>query len=411
MLEWKIVDEVEPAQSEPPPAARWRRWGWLWVATLLLVAVGHLLWFWLQVQEGRLQADIADAVLREERALRGDVVTERWYTLSDPDAPADWQEGYHVSFAHAYDELPMPQIMVLALADDRALVQLTYESEVLDWQTLRAYRLVGQEWRRTPVDGFLQKNQRAMMGQGERFQVVASEENIQFLEKHPEWWLDVGALQEHLQTTWPVSCAECSLYLTIHPQEFTPFTLAPTTAPDRLPLLIPSPWLFQPDWDSPLPPANQYRLAVAAAVVAAHTYPRNASGQGRLPVGDGLALLRMLQQAEARQWALDESEHRAVRNEWRLELNGQWPTPFEGPLPTTLEDPQPEERERWLAVNLLLEKQMALAGPETPGTLAAILLSYDPSLFRWERFFQALIGGSMSDLESLSRDYVLTMEP
>ncbi|MDQ4078331.1 MAG: hypothetical protein M3220_19050, partial [Chloroflexota bacterium] len=124
-----------------------------------------------------------------------------------------------------------------------------------------------------------------------------------------------------------------------------------------------------------------------------------------------LALLLMLQEAEARHWLLTEAQQRAVRNAWREELGGVWRLATDGQLPLNAREASGDARRRWLNVNLLIEYQVAHGGDEsTIGLLARTLLSYQPATFDAVRFFAALIGSSPSDLEFLSRDYVLGRE-
>lgn len=413
MLKWEVADAPLPPPNNPPPRGRaGARWLPLLLAALL---VGVGVRWWSAGRVATLREGLLQSALQEERARQGGLVVQAPLFL-DPAAPGQWQQSYLASYRPASAPAPLPTVEVVRWEGERAMLQLDYGSGRQQWESQRAFRLVEGRWRRTPLSPLVSQGL-TLFEQSEHFVLLVPPGEAAWLRAHPSLLPDLAALHRELLAHWPVSCADCTLTLQFHSQEFTPVAhLIRQGAGENDTLMVALPLYVTPRWDPPLSPAAHYRLALATEVVQWLTSPSGlhadfeaGPGSERVTL-DALLLLRMLQAAEARQQVLSEAERRALRNQWRSELDGQWPEPFSGPLPLDPEDTTPDKRRRWLILSLLLERQIALGGPETPGELARSVLAYPAIPFRWERFFAARIGGSLSDVKRLGYDYVLTQE-
>jgi hypothetical protein len=152
-LEWQVLeDEPLPPSEDAEPRPR-RRWPWRrLLLTLFVVAAASGLgfWRWLHIQETRLRDDLQRAVLLEERALRFGLA-EQLPELVDPTAPDGWTQRYRATFRAALQEWPTPEVLTVERRLDVALVTLAFTFGDAEWQRLRAYRLVDDQWRRTPI--------------------------------------------------------------------------------------------------------------------------------------------------------------------------------------------------------------------------------------------------------------------
>ncbi len=415
MVEWDVPgeDEAQSRAAKPHPPAR-RRTAWRLLAGLLLLALllgVWLIWREARAREADLRADLTQVVLDEERTFHFGVA-EQASELADPDAPVEWLVCYEAAFRIAIGKMPIPKITSIERQGSVAVVVLHYRDSTTTWQTQRAYRLVNNRWRRTPL---------AAMQPGAHEATSTPHFRLLFSDGTVEASLDLETLRQNIIDRWPHnSCPDCVITMTLLPHPLVP----PVFYMDARQLCLNNPDLVPPDSRSPLSPEMQYQLALVTGVVGALTIPDWLQAYPSTvftPTSElmtttevsqeWLALLLMLQEAEARHWLLTEAQQRAVRNAWREELGGVWRLATDGQLPLNAREASGDARRRWLNVNLLIEYQVAHGGDEsTIGLLARTLLSYQPATFDAVRFFAALIGGSPSDLEFLSRDYVLGRE-
>ncbi len=152
MIEWEVLDERPPPPApdeEPSRPARARRWAAIAFGLLVLVAAGG----WLVrgaalANEERLRADVTETLLQEERAIRFGVV-EQARDLADPAAPEAWYLAYQSTFGMGAGKVAPPEVLAVAHDGNIALATLRYGPGGA--QGVRAYRLVRNRWRRTPV--------------------------------------------------------------------------------------------------------------------------------------------------------------------------------------------------------------------------------------------------------------------
>lgn len=152
-LDWQVLEnEPLPDAEEAQPRARrrlpWRR---VLLAVLLIGLAGGLgFWRWVGYQETRLRDDLQRTVLQEERALRFGLA-EQVRDLVDPSAPDGWTERYRRTFRAPAQEWSSPELLTIERRLDVAMVTLAFTSGEAEWRRVRAYRLVDDGWRRTPV--------------------------------------------------------------------------------------------------------------------------------------------------------------------------------------------------------------------------------------------------------------------
>ncbi|MDQ4076375.1 MAG: hypothetical protein M3220_09025, partial [Chloroflexota bacterium] len=154
MVEWDVPgeDEAQSRAAKPHPPAR-RRTAWRLLAGLLLLALllgVWLIWREARAREADLRADLTRVVLDEERAFHFGVA-ELASELADPDAPVEWLVCYEAAFHTATGEMPTPEIMSIERQGNVAVMVLHYQDSPGTWQMQRAYRLVNNRWRRTPL--------------------------------------------------------------------------------------------------------------------------------------------------------------------------------------------------------------------------------------------------------------------
>jgi hypothetical protein len=426
MLDWNVVKREGAAAggagSTQALRSR-RRWLILFGAlTALFMAVGTSFWYAARAAEARQIAVLEQTVRDEANALYFGV-TEQANEWLDPAASPAWQFCYESSFRATAPGAPTAEIEGIERSGDLAQVELRYagrdEADAPGFQSItRNYRLVRDRWRRTPLNPVQgdDDSQTGRVSEGltsPHFHMLPTPAGIDLS-------MDLENLRELIIARWPTNtCEECVLTLAMLPHPAAP----PLIGVNAQRICLNDPDTVPYDPTSPLRESEQYQLALVTGIIRALTmpvwlpeYPPAAPSSPNAVLAEGregewLALLLMLQEAEARHWLLPESERRALRNTWREELGGTWVSPFDGPLPFYPQHADPDARRRWLMVNLLIERAVEHGGDEnTLGRLAHTLLAYRPETFEAERFFTALIGGSPADLELLSRGYVLTTE-
>ena len=421
MIEWDVLDDdrrlpIGTPKDEGPSPSRWREW-WRLLLLLLVVAVGigALMEWQTRQREQQIRADLM-IVLEEEARSQAFAFRERAADLADPRSPYTWYERYVELFRTPRTLKNPPLIQEMVWDNWRVDVEVTWPDSPTSVVEQRAYRFVNGVWRRTPrTDIVLAESIREK--KTTFFELRGGEEDMTAMEEDRDLRLNLEALRARVVTYWPQTWKDYFLILNIEPQELSP----PVYFKDAQKLYINRPSLAQIDPFSPLPRKAQYRLAVITAVIQWLTDPEWARsleaniGTNELPSdlaarNDWMALILILQQTEARQWALHGWERRDLRNAWREELGGVWPNPFEGPLSLNPNKATPEERKRWLAITLLIEQRVVVGGVETIGRLAQTLHNYPTEGFRISNFFEALIGGSVHDVEAIYGDYVLTPE-
>jgi hypothetical protein len=424
MMDWRVLGEEEGLPSLPgeeePRAGRVlaRLWPWLLLLLVLGLALGAAVVWQARQREARLHADLA-AIVEEEARAQAFGVPEQASTLADPLAPESWRQRYGLLFREERTPL-RPEIAEMEFEEERALLTVTWPEARTPITERRAYRLVDGAWRRAPLP--LQAWEPAGEQSTDHFLLRADAADLEALTGDPALRLNLERLRGRVVTYWPHTWKDFFLTVTAQPQELS----GPVYFADAQKLFVNSPPLALADPTSPLPWKAQYRLAVTSAVVEWLTTPEwlrqpftesNDGLEALLPeeeqgLRNWVALWRILQQAEARQWALDGEQRVALRNGWREELGGVWPEPFAGPLPLDPDAADPEARRRWMAVSLLVERQIQIEGIHVPGRLATVLLDYPArNDFQVGQFFGVLIGGSANNVEQLSRDYILTPEP
>lgn len=420
-MDWQVLGDEErlpsaPAENEPRARRAWARlWRWLLLGLLLVATLGAAVVWQARQREEELRADLEATIEREARAQLFGVAAQA-REFADPAAPQIWRERYAALFHPQQSDLP-PAVTRLALQEGRALVDVTWPGAPTPIIEQRAYRVVGGAWRRSPLP--LEAWEAAGTRRTTHFSIQANAADLAAFSDDPALRLNLERLRSRVVTYWPDAWADFFLAITVQPQELS----GPVLFIDAQKLLVNSPDLALVDPAAPLPREAQVRLAITTAVVEWLATPESlrrpffGDRSGRFletpdeGVNNWWALWRILQAAEARHWALDSAQRRLLRNAWRAELAGTWPDPFAGPLPLSPEGTDPAARRRWLAVSLLVERQIEIGDVGTPGRLATILATYPTGSFQPGPFFAALIGGSEDNVEQLSRPYILTLEP
>jgi len=421
MIEWDVLDDDKQLptgriEEANPPPSRWRR-VLRWLLLLLLVIMGAfaaLQWQTSQ-QEEQIKADLM-IVLEEEARSQSFGFPERAADLADPRSDSTWYERYVDLFRVPHPLREAPTIEKMVWDNWRADVEVTWPAAPNTMVEQRSYRLVNGVWRRTPrvdmVPAEAERERRSTF-----FLLQGGNDEITAIEEDRDLRLNLEALRARVVTYWPETWKDYLLTLHIEPQELSP----PVYFNDAQKLHLNRLDLAQVDPFSPLPRKAQYRLAVVTAVVQWLTHPGWARelpaniGSHELPPdvmpkNDWLAIMTILQQTEARHWALHGWERRNVRNAWREELAGVWPDPFNGPLPINLDKATPEERKRGLAVALLIEQKVDEQGIDTVGQLVQQLHSYPSDALVVSHFLEAIMGSSMNEMEAIYGPYVLQPE-
>lgn len=421
MLEWDVLDEDQKeglGKSQQEGPRRGVRW-WRWLLLLCGIVVGVISWLGWQSQERdqQVRTDL-NLVLQEEIHAQASGFTGRAADLADPRASQNWFARYVDLFRRPYYVPDSPIIQDIVWDNLTVMATVEWPQRQPPVVEQRAYRLVNSRWRRTPLPSSLIKPAEPKEERRTTFFMLrGAAQDIATMTDDPALRLNLEGLRSRVVTYWSETWDSFFLVVNIEPQELSP----PVYFMDAQKLYINRHELVPYDPSSPLSHKGQYRLAVIEAAIEWLTTPdwmrdkeiRNA--QTELPPAfaaskDWIILYRLLQQAEARHWGLDGSQRRDIRNAWRAELAGEWSDPFAGALPLSPDFATPEERKRWLILNLLIERQIALEGIGTPGRLATAAQGYLPEELSLKQFFQEIIGASGDELEGMTREYVLEVE-
>lgn len=361
MLEWEVLEE-EAALPAAAPMARARRWG-QWVVLLLALAlmIGGALAWQVRQQRQRLHAEL-QVVLDSEARLMALGQWEPARDLLDPAAPLEWKNAYlyYLSRPQPVPGTPTIRSVVLAEEGTRATVRAAWPAAAGAAPIIetRAYRMVQGQWRRTPL--FAQDTELTEVAtdhivlRGEPTELVTLRE--------PEWRFDPFGLRAHLAASWPQGWVEPRpVTVVVRRREFGELV---TPSRSRRTLLLNSPRLNYTLTSDPLPPDAWYRLqttdALLLKLLPVQQPPASWSEAER---ERALTFQRQLHWAEARWWALSDSERAALHEQWRAALGAQWPSPLD-PAATL------DEEARWMAMNLLLDDLVAQHGTALLGALA-----------------------------------------
>lgn len=403
MLDWHVDEEIpQDALSDEPPR-RQLRIGWrtaLLLLTLLLISVTVGIAV-LRQREAALRAELDTHILQESRAMAsGD--RDLALPLVDPGAPSSWFVAYQSLFQRRATHIA-PTVQEVELIGETA-------TTMVRWATTppliepRAYRLIEGTWRRTPLtiptdqSSDLRTTHFALIGPPDAVKDLASTPGIQ---------LNLEGLRRRVATYWQDTWDEYFLTVRVYPAEFAPAV----RYADARNLHVNTVNLTPFDPTGALSPQSEYRLAVIKGVVAWLTTPDwvravRLNGSDMMSEADMEAahdwfvMLDLLQEAEARHWALSEIEIERLQAQWRAEIGNQWVDPFRAPLPTgDMRLLNESDRQRRAMLHLMVERQVASGDISTIGRLARILNEYPPVYFSAEQFFSALIGGSPGDVQ------------
>jgi hypothetical protein len=404
MLDWQVEEEIpqEPLSEESP--RQWRiDWRGVAIILAIITVTTAIVLGALRYREEQLRVEL-NAVIQREATTMSYGIADATLAFADPSAPPQWMNGY-TSIYNQPASLPPPTIQQVALRDTIAT------AEVL-WATTppllepRAYRLVDGEWRRTPL--FIPQTPADELEdlRTTHFALVGPVSTVNDLATTPGLQLNLEGLRRRVATYWQETWDEYFLTVRVYPAEFAPAV----HYSDARNLHVNSVNLTPFNPALPLSPQSQYRIGVTEGVVKWLTTPEwvrqlrlsemtTMSAADIEASHDWFVMLDLLQAAEARHWALSESEVNALRAYWRTEIGNQWVDPFTAPLPEAGRAWDEAESQRYAMINLLLERQIAVGDVGTIGRLAGILQEYPPVYFSAEQFFSALIGGSPSDVQ------------
>lgn len=404
MLDWQVEEEIpkEPLIEETPRP--WRL-NWRGVAVILVIitiTVGVVVAA-LRIREAQLTTELNEVIRREANTMTYGA-PDATLAFADPFAPPDWRDRY-VSIYNRSHSIPPPTIQNVALRNDIATTDVVWATTPPFIET-RAYRLLDGEWRRTPL--FIPQSPTDELAdlRTTHFALIGPDSTVTDLATSPGLQLSLEGLRRRVATYWQDTWEEYFLSLRVYPVEFAPAV----HYADARNLHINSLALTPFDPTLPLSPQSQYRLGVTEGVVRWLTTPEwmrqlrlsemtTMSAADIETSHDWFVMLDLLQQAEARHWALSETEVHAMRQYWKGAISNQWVDPFTAPLPQRGEPWSEEEAQRYAMINLMIERQIAVGDISTIGRLARILQEYPPVYFDAEQFFSALIGGSPSDVQ------------
>ncbi len=399
MLDWRVAEQLpDDPTTDDVPAVTTRRPGNRVVlvgALLVLVIVVSGLSYTYRQRDVALRSDLSTYILDETRAqAAGDVSLAEAY--ADPNAPEGWYAHYASQF-RSTATLPALVVQDVRLAGELAEVDVAWQTTP-PYMQHRAYRSVNGQWRRTPL---VVATEPITDTRTPYFVITGPVPVVNDLTNTPGLQLNLEALRGRIVTYWGDDIWDAYLLtVAVYPSDLAPAV----EFSDARRLHINTPTLTPFDPASPLSPQSQYRLTVTDAVVKWLTTPQwvrdlqlgntTMSPADVAASHDWMVMLDLLQQAEARQWVLNDAERRAVRNAWRAELNHQWVDPFTARLPLTNTPATYDARLRWVMVNLMIERQITVGGPEMVGRLAQMLKSYPSVYFDPATFFRAIAGGT-----------------
>jgi hypothetical protein len=404
MLDWHVDEEIpkEPLVEESPRQWRVDRRGVTVILVIVTITVGVVVAA-LRIREAQLTAELNEVIRREANTMTYGV-PDATLAFADPSAPPEWLNRY-VSVYNYSHPIPPPTIQTVALRNDVATTEVLWATTPPLVES-RAYRLIEGEWRRTPLFILQTPTEELADLRTTHFALIGPVSPVNDLASTPGLQLSLEGLRRRVATYWQDTWDEYFLSLRVYPVEFAPAA----HYADARNLHINSLELTPFDPTSPLSPQSQYRLGVTEGVVRWLTTPDwvrqlRLNGMSTMSAADieashdWFVMLELLQNAEARHWALSETEVNAMRQYWKGEVGNQWVDPFTAPLPEQGDLRDDEARQRYAMINLLIERQIVAGDVSTIGRLARILQEYPPVYFSAEQFFSALIGGSPSDVQ------------
>ncbi|MBA3534220.1 MAG: hypothetical protein H0T73_20045 [Ardenticatenales bacterium] len=411
MLEWDILEDEEshlPEGSEAdalPGGVRWRRW--LLVLAMLIAGMAGAAWGRVYAQEQQLRADLTEVITREAHLMALGAV-EQGEGLVDPLAPAEWKGRYRRYLGRPQTLPGTPELRTVELQQEGALAVV-----VVAWPTQgeapavmerRAYRLYQEKWVRSPLptDG-----EPLQTSETTHFVLRAGPRDLAMLTDAPAYHEQLEAIWKHLDTTWEGWEVE-PFPITIVVQRLEFESIVSYTSSRRM-LRANSPRLTYVLSNKPLPSQAYYKLHLTRAVLR-RLLPLPSWAAGAQPIHTQLI------DAEARQWILDESQRKALRNSWRETLDGQWYSPFLPP-PSITEESSPTQHkdyEQWsLSTALLLDYLIDRHGQDVPGRLASKWLPNRSEFFLQRELpalYLSVAGGLFGELETQAREFALTIE-
>jgi hypothetical protein len=222
------------------------------------------LWWRLRAVDEQLREDIELAVSVEERALRFGLA-EQAFELADPTVEQAWFEWYQSTFVAVDESSPMPEVLSIEHDVDRVLVTLNYEVNQVSWQQARAYRLVYNQWRRTPIESSLWGEARAYSS--EHFKIWMAARDAALLSPEPL----LASLERFHAAFLPLWPNTHDNLMTLH------FDSSEGLREDYQivnQIRLPSPLLSDDDATSALPPLEQYNLRLAHIIATSYGYDR-----------------------------------------------------------------------------------------------------------------------------------------
>ena len=407
MVEWQVEEHI-PQDPLPEEPRRPRRVDWRGVAIILLIisVTAGIVAAAGRYREEQLKVELNEVIRREANTMTYGA-PDATLAFADPSASPQWLDGY-TSIYNRSHSIPPPTIQRVALRDTVATADVLWATTP-PLRESRAYRLVDGEWRRTPL--FIPQPSPDELEdlRTTHFAHVGPVSRVNDLARTPGLQLNLEGLRRRVATYWEDTWDEYFLTVRVYPVEFAPAV----QYTDARNLHINSVNLTPFDPTSPLSPHSQYRMAVTDGVVKWLTTPDwvrelRLSGMTTMSAADleashdWFVMLDLLQAAEARHWALSESEVNRVLEAWKAEVGYQWINPFVAPLPQRSEAQSwaSDDARRYAMLNLLVERQIAVGDTGTIGRLARILQDYPPVYFSAEQFFSALVGGSPTDVQA-----------
>lgn len=309
MIDWEIIEDKPEAEGSeealPPRGRRWRLWALVLGLLLLFTLVaGGSVWWRLRVADEQLREDIEQVVSVEERALRFGLA-EQAFELADPTVEQAWFEWYQSTFVAVDESTPMPEVLSIERDVNRVLVTLNYDINQVSWQQARAYRLVNNQWRRTPIERELWGE--AVAYQSEHFQLWMAERDAALLS--PDALL--ASLERFHGAFLPLWPNTHDNLITLHFEPSEGLRELYTIEGIDNNLRLPSPLLSDEDGTSVFSPLEQYNLRLANMIATSYGY-------GRLAQNVEESLLRpALRDALVRQLFLTEEQQKRYRDEVR----------------------------------------------------------------------------------------------
>ncbi|MDQ4078330.1 MAG: hypothetical protein M3220_19045 [Chloroflexota bacterium] len=356
-MEWKVLEDepLPAAELEERPRRRVLRKQW---ALLGIVLAGFLLvgawWIRQQVEanEAQLREDIAQAVAAEEQA-RSFGAVEQVRALADLGAPEAWRLRYEALFRHPPADAKPPDILSVEHKGGLALVTLA-EGGKAGWPRARAYRLVRNQWRRTPVPATFWESPTAY--HSDQFTLWMSDRDAALLSPD-ELLAYLEQVRFEFNDLWSPSY-EGELILRIMSHDLMPVSVMQTNPSEEI--VLTSPLLASQSRYPFLSPERAYRLALIEAVAAALDVGATTATETPAELEE-IRLRQLLREATVRHLVLSEEELLQYRE-------------FAREQSTNI--PRVEQRAGVpdaATLSFLIDYLVAVEGKEAPGRLAGAL--------------------------------------